>query len=308
MTARTTPSATILVTGATGTHGGTGGAVVGGLLARGSRVRAMVRTDDVRAAALRARGAEVVQADFADYESMLRALKGVSTAYFCYPVAPGITEAAGLFAAAGREQGLSRVVDLSLAAASPTHPSPQGRAQWVAEQAFEWAGFSGVHLRIAAFFMENLVRIHGHGIRHAGRIANAFGDKELSWIAGQDVGAMAVELLLSPDPTLPRTLKAGGTTLMRFAEVAEQLSTVTGKPVRYEELSPEAWHREMTEEAEAAGAPNPRGIDHLVAQSKALRAVPRLLVTDHVQQLTGREPISFAQFAGARLSDLTPLN
>jgi uncharacterized protein YbjT (DUF2867 family) len=35
-------------------------------------------------------------------------------------------------------------------------PSPQGRAQWVAEQIFEWAGFRGVHLRIAAFFMENV--------------------------------------------------------------------------------------------------------------------------------------------------------
>jgi hypothetical protein len=29
----------------------------------------------------------------------------------------------------------------------------------VAEQFFEWAGFIGVHLRIAAFFMENVLLI-----------------------------------------------------------------------------------------------------------------------------------------------------
>ncbi len=35
-------------------------------------------------------------------------------AYFCYPVGAGIAEAAGLFATAGKERGLRRIVDLSL--------------------------------------------------------------------------------------------------------------------------------------------------------------------------------------------------
>jgi len=67
----------------------------------------------------------------------------------------------------------------------------------VAEQIFEWAGFSGVHLRIAAFFMENVPLLDGSNIRRSGRIANSFGDKALSWISGKDVGAMAAELLIN---------------------------------------------------------------------------------------------------------------
>ncbi|MDT7619947.1 MAG: hypothetical protein QOF99_848 [Pseudonocardiales bacterium] len=118
-------------------------------------------------------------------------MDGVGSAYFCHPVGAGIAEAAGLFAAAGREQGLRRIVDLSLAAADPGNPSPQGRAQWVAEQLFEWAGFGGVHLRIAAFFMENLLYVHGAQIREHGVIRNAFGDYPAPWVAGADVGAMA---------------------------------------------------------------------------------------------------------------------
>jgi nucleoside-diphosphate-sugar epimerase len=50
----------ILVTGAAGQLGAVGRTVTGLLLERGLRVRAMVRREDDRAAALRAAGAEVV--------------------------------------------------------------------------------------------------------------------------------------------------------------------------------------------------------------------------------------------------------
>src|ERR1700679_3208511 len=108
----------------------------------------------------------------------------VSNLLICYPVADGVAEAAGFLAGAGREQGLQRIVDLSLATTRVDSPSPQGRAQWVAEQIFEWAGFAGVHLRIAAFFMENIIFMDGDSIRRNGRMANSFGDKPLSWISG----------------------------------------------------------------------------------------------------------------------------
>ncbi len=295
----------VLVTGATGRQGGTGSSVVEELLARSYKIRALVRTEDDRAEALRQRGVEVVLGDFTDYQSLVRALEGMESAYFCYPVAPGIAEAAGLFAAAGKVQGLRRVIDLSVAAASPTSPSPQGRAQWVAEQIFEWAGFDGVHLRIAAFFMENLPYIHGGEIRSRGRIANAFGDKRLSWIAGSDVGALAASLIAQPGQN-DRTVLAGGTVLLSFSEIAEKISSLTHRTVHYKELSPEYWHRELTASAEAAGRPNPRGIDHLVAQSKTLRSIPDLPVTDHVQRLVGRPPITFEAFLRRHEKELTP--
>src|SRR5213592_1106265 len=53
----------ILVTGAAGQLGGVGRSVAGLLLERGLPVRALVRREDDRAAALRAAGAEVVVGD-----------------------------------------------------------------------------------------------------------------------------------------------------------------------------------------------------------------------------------------------------
>ena len=71
-------------------------------------------------------GIQIVVGDFADYASLLGALDGIEAAYFSYPVGAGLTEAAGLFAAAGCEQDLQLVVDLSLDAAFPEVPARKG--------------------------------------------------------------------------------------------------------------------------------------------------------------------------------------
>lgn len=297
----------ILVTGATGRQGGTGRAVAKVLVERGLPVRALVRTLDERAEALRELGLEIVVGDFGNYGSLVAALDGVESAYFCYPVAAGVAEAAGFFAGAGREQGLKRIVDLSLATTRVDSPSPQGRAQWVAEQIFEWAGFDGVHLRIAAFFMENVLLTDGDSIRQNGRIANSFGDKALSWVSGVDVGSLAASLLINVDAVKDRILIAGGVERLTYDQIASKISAAVGKPVRYEELTPDGWRAALIAGAKAKGAEvNVRGIDHLVAQSLALKSAPALPVTDHVSQITGREPVTFSDFVKHHLAELTP--
>ena len=65
---KTTSHRPILVTGAAGQLGAVGRTVTGLLLERGLPVRAMVRREDDRAAALRAAGAEVVVEDLLEPE------------------------------------------------------------------------------------------------------------------------------------------------------------------------------------------------------------------------------------------------
>lgn len=296
----------ILVTGATGRQGGSGRAAVEALLGRGLAVRALVRTLDERAQALSHLGVEVVVGDFGDHESLVRALDGIESAYFCYPVGGGIAEAAGLFAAAGRQQGLQRVVDLSLGTSRPDSPSPQGRAQWVAEQIFEWAGFDGIHLRIAAFFMENIALIDASSIRANGEIANAFGDHPLSWISGADVGRIAAHLLVEPTLLKDRVLLLGGVERLSYVDIAAKIQSIVGKPVAYRELMPDEWHQRLVEASAAKGEVNARGADHLVAQAAALRQRPPLPVTNQFLEITGSQPTSFSAFVEARRDQLTP--
>jgi NAD(P)H dehydrogenase (quinone) len=293
----------ILVTGATGRHGGTGRAVARSLIARGFRVRVLVRQRDDRAAAVGAEGADTVVGDYANYASLLDALDGVRSAYFCYPVGAGIAEAAGLFAAAGKERGLQRIIDLSLGSASPDSATPQGQAQWVAERIFEWAGFEGVHLRIAAFFMENLLKLDAENIRSGGEIANAFGSALLSWVAGADVGSLAAALIADPTLTQQRVLVAPGTVHLTYPQVADEISSVLGRRVGYTELSPEAWRDALIQQFERNGDSNVRGADHLMAQSRALRARTPMPVSDLWHRLTGASPRSFRSFVEAHRAE-----
>src|SRR4051794_12474772 len=68
----------ILVTGAAGQLGAVGRSVTGLLLDRGLRVRAMVRREDERAAALRAAGAEVVVGDLLEPADVYRGCQRLS--------------------------------------------------------------------------------------------------------------------------------------------------------------------------------------------------------------------------------------
>src|ERR671924_2432823 len=73
----------ILVTGAAGQVGAVGRTVTGLLLERGLPVRAMVRREDDRAAALRAAGAEVVVGDLLEPADVYRVVSGCRRGFFC---------------------------------------------------------------------------------------------------------------------------------------------------------------------------------------------------------------------------------
>jgi uncharacterized protein YbjT (DUF2867 family) len=295
-----------LVTGATGRVGGVGRHVGAELLKRGLPVRALVRRLDERSEALQAMGIDVIVGDFTDYASLLAALEDVEAAYFSYPVGAGLTEAAGLFAAAGRNRSLRRVVDLSLDAAFPESPSPQGRAEWVAERIFEWAGYGGAHLRVAAFFMENLLTLYGRQVRERGEIRNSFGDFAPSWIAGSDVGAMGAALLADPALITDRTTVVGAAERASHATIAAIISEATGHPVRYQALTPERWRDELIANAAAAGRSDTTVAAHQSAQSVALRRHNTHLVTDDIARLTGRPAVTLKDFIAQNRDTFIP--
>lgn len=154
--------------------------------------------------------------------------------------------------------------------------------------------------------MENILVVDRLGIREKARIANPFGDLGLPWIAGEDVGAIAANLLVNASLASARVVVVGGSERMTYPQIAGTLTAVLGRGVSYEELTPEAWRSELIAESTKRGEPNVRGADHLVAQSIGLKRGPVLPVTDHVRQYTGCDPILLSQFIGAHREELTP--
>jgi uncharacterized protein YbjT (DUF2867 family) len=238
----------ILVAGSTGRHGGTGAYVARQLLKLGIPVRALVRERDDRAKALEEIGAKVVVGDLRDRRSLIPALEGTVTAYFTYPIAGGIVDAAANFASAARAAGLKRLVVMSMAPAHPDSPSHLGRAQWLAEELLEWSGLSCIHLRIAALFFENLELLHGEDILGDGVIRNSFPDLPMNWIAGEDAGKLAIAALRSPERFGDKTaVYPTGTEKFSYSEVAGIIGRHLGRSLRHETVSAEAWQTRLME-------------------------------------------------------------
>ena len=104
----------ILVTGAAGgAQGSTGRRIASLLLQQGIPVRALVHRLDSRSDELRQQGAEVLEGDLLNSASVEAAMRNVRRAYFTYPVAEGLLEAATTFAAAARDAALELVVNNS---------------------------------------------------------------------------------------------------------------------------------------------------------------------------------------------------
>src|SRR5258708_18692777 len=132
------------VTGAAGQLGAVGRTVCGLLLDRGRPVRAMVRREDDRAAALRAVGAEVVVGDLLEPADVYRVVSGCRRVYFGMSVSAGYLEATVTMAAVAREVGLDALVNMSQMTVSQMSiqnmtSSPQQRQHWCREQAPPWS-------------------------------------------------------------------------------------------------------------------------------------------------------------------------
>src|SRR5258705_12880945 len=135
----------ILVTGAAGAVGGVGRNLTEFLLARGHKVRALVRREDERAEALRRFGAEVIEGDLTDLASMHRAIEGCGRIYFGMSVSPAYLEATINTAALARHHGVEAFVNMSQMTVTQmsiteTTDSPQHKLHWLAEQALSSSG------------------------------------------------------------------------------------------------------------------------------------------------------------------------
>src|SRR5260221_13559876 len=192
----------ILVTGAAGQVGAVGRTVTDLLLERGLPVRAMVRRDDDRAAALRAAGAEVVVGDLLEPADVFRAVRGSRRVYFGMSVSPGYLEATVTMAAVAREVGVDVLVNMSQMTVSQmsiqnTTPSRQQRQHWLGEQALAWSGLPVVTVR-PTMFLESFLPLAGSTTRDRNRIELPFGRGKTNPVSALDVARAGSAILADP--------------------------------------------------------------------------------------------------------------
>ncbi|OKJ58711.1 NAD(P)H-binding protein [Streptomyces sp. CB02115] len=165
-----------------------------------------------------------------------------------------------------------------------------GRGMAVAEDAVRETGAEWTLLRPNNFFQNFDEDLWRDPLR-AGRLALPIGDVPEPFVDADDVAAVAVAVL-TEDGHAGRTYELSGPRALTFAGAAETIARAAGRPVRYEELTSEAYRAELL----AQGWPE-AAADSLGAMFALHRAGHSAEVTDGVRRVLGREAADLEPWA-----------
>jgi uncharacterized protein YbjT (DUF2867 family) len=291
----------ILITGAAGgTQGSTGRLVASLLLEQGISVRALVHKLDARSDDLRKLGAEVVEGDLLNPASVQAGMNNVKRAYFTYPAADGLLEAATIFADSARDAGLELVVNNSQFQGRPGDPAfrhlqhaPSFRnlQHRLADRIFDWAHVNAVHLQAPPYY-ENVRALVSGSVARQGTVFLPWGADTtvLPLVGAEDVSRVAATLLANPGtPSQNAYPLVGETPTVR--EMIESLGRAIGRPVRYVGITDEQWASAVKERI------NPHALDHLTHLWQYMRkGEEKFQVTDAIRVVTGRDPLTLEEF------------
>lgn len=266
--------------GLTGSTGRLGGRVARRLSDAGVRQRLLVR-DPSRT--LQLPGADVVAADYADTPAVRSALTGLSVLFMVSASeSPDRVAVHRSFLDAAAAAGVPHVVYVSFAGAAPDATFLLARDHWHTEQHLRSLGLPFTVLRdnLYADFLPGLVGPDPDG--PGGVIRGPAGDGRVAAVAQDDIANAAAAVLRDPAAHAGRTYELTGPHAVSLAEVAQLLTAMQGRPVRYQD--------ETTDEAfvsrAGSGAPDWM-IAGWVSTYTAIAAGELATVSDDVPRLTG---------------------
>jgi uncharacterized protein YbjT (DUF2867 family) len=259
---------TIVVTGASGR---TGRRVAEAARAAGLTVRE----------ASRARGF-----DWADRSTWADALRGADAAYLVYPSDVGAPEAGlavGMLAQEAVGLGVRRLVLLSARGEERARPT---------EEALRGSGADWTVVR-ASWFAQNfsegpLVE----GFRESGELVFPGGSVREPFVDVRDIADVVVAALMGGDRYVGQAITVSGVRLLTFGEAVAEIGAVTGRELTYRAVSA----RQYGEILSGFGVPAGE-VEFLVELFESLLDGRNSYLSDGVQEVLGREPRDFGEFA-----------
>ena len=292
---KTTDAAPILITGAAGQLGSVGRTITHFLLQRGFAVRAMVHREDDRAEALRGMGAEAVVGNLLEPSDVFRVVNGCHQVYFGMSASPSYLEATVIMAAVAREIGVEALVNMSQMTVSQMSlhrmtPSHQQRQHWLGEQTLAWSGLPVITIR-PTMFMESFFPFAASTVRERSRIEVPFGSGKTNPVAATDVARVIATVLANPEPHVGQIYELTGPRSQDMQGIAQEFSEALKREVTYLDIPPDDWERDLKK----MGLPE-HLIQHVVTMGALHRAGRYDRLTDGVERVTGRAPMSVREF------------
>jgi uncharacterized protein YbjT (DUF2867 family) len=294
----------ILVTGAAGgSQGSTGRRIAALLLEKGIPVRAFVHKLDARSDALQSLGADVVQGDLLDADSVRASFKGIRRAYFTFPVTDGLLEATTIFAMAARAAGTELVVNNSQLQGARKAPTFRNMQHGLADRIFDWAEVGAVHLHAPPYY-ENVRALVRKSVGEQNAVLLPWGDGSatIPLVGAEDVSRVAASLLADREkPSAAAYDLIAATPTVK--QIVNTLGAALERPIRYAAITDEQWAEALR------GQINPHALDHLSHLWRYFRSFekgsgddPRT-VTDTIRNVTGGRAQTLEDFFKANAAE-----
>ena len=270
---------TIAVTGVTGRIGG---AVATELQDLTPRLRLLVRNPS-RAPRLEG---QLAVADYSDAAASREALAGVDVLFMVSAgESPERVQQHEVFVDAAAAAGVKHIVYTSFLGAKPDATFTLARDHWYTEQHIRESGIVWTFLR-DSFYLDFFPEVVGEN----GVIRGPAGNGRVGAVSREDVARSATAVLRNPAPHAGCAYDMTGPQALSLNDIARIIGEVWGKPVTYQD--------ESLEEAYASrahyGAPGWE-VDAWVSTYTAIALGELDVVSDSVQSLTGRPPLSLTE-------------
>jgi uncharacterized protein YbjT (DUF2867 family) len=190
---------------------------------------------------------------------------------------------------AAKTAGVKKIAKLSVWGADAEEYA-LARMHRTVERVIEASGLEWTFLR-PNNFMQSFIVYEAESIRAEGAFYLPAGEAKVNHIDVRDIARAAARALTAPGHA-GKAYNLSGPKAISYAEAAEILSDVLGKQVRYVAVSDDAAKSAMI----AGGAPE-LFADYLIELNQYFRAGRAAGVSAAVKDVTGRDPITFEQFA-----------
>lgn len=272
----------------TGSLGNIGREVINGLVAAGAPVRAA----DLNALAVQdAFGDSVtpVAFNFTEPSTWASTFADIDIMFLMRPPALSNIErdmAPALEAA--KATGVKHIVFLSLQGAENNKVVPHAKVEdWLTASGLKWTFIR------PSFFMENLSTTHRTDITDRNDIFVPAGKGKTAFVAASDVAAVSVVALLNPADHEMTSWTPTGPESLTYGQVAAILSGVLGRKITYAKPGAIRYALHAKKELGMPWA--------MVGVTTAIYTIARLGkadgLTNDVVTVTGKEPVSFKQWA-----------
>ena len=280
-------SSNILVTGATGT--------IGRIIIKKLKEQKVDFLAGVMNSAqvlkMKDHGIDAVEINFADKKLLVESMKNTSAVFAIVPQVEFMLEWARNLVAAAQEAGVQYVVRSSVIGADVHSTYKSMMTHGLIDKSIQESGMRYTILRPNTF-MQNFSIYHSGSIRDEGEFRLPQGYGRTSFVDARDVASVAAQILIEPEKRKYSEYGVTGDSALTNNEVADILSAVTGRRIRYVPIEDHVAVKKMKQMGMSEWT-----IEMMMSVHQYTKDGRAATITNAVKEITGIYPTTMEQFA-----------